>query len=164
MKGFSFVVSGNLVEGWLYFSLTLTGLAIQAAKQLYRIFCVELQHSLEAEANNIERVSHVAEKLSEIAGTGEPAFAAGIAAAVYRKKTSSGTFTPNVIYSNVGGRLMGEFIYHEFNLLTEIAGGLSVTLPFEGDFLGEEIEEDLKKLMIRKPRIFYEDSCRIWGS
>jgi len=77
--------------------------------------------ALVAEANNIERSSHVMQKLSEIAGTGELAFAAGIAAALYGEKTSSGTFIPNVIYANVGRRLMGEFIYHEFNTLTELA-------------------------------------------
>ena len=118
--------------------------------------------ALVAEANNIERASHVAEKLSQIAGTGELAFAAGIAAAMYGEKTSSGTFTPNVIYANIGRRLMGEFIYHEFNILTEIAGGLSVTLPFEEDFLAEETNNDLRKLMKRNPKMSYEDSCRLW--
>jgi len=118
--------------------------------------------ALVAEANNIERASHVKEKLSEIAGTGELAYAAGIASALYGEKTSSGTFTPNVVYANVGRRLMGEYIYHEYSLLTEIAGGLSVTLPFEGDFLAEETKKDLEKLMKRNPKMSYEDACRVW--
>ncbi|MBW2342950.1 MAG: aromatic ring hydroxylase [Deltaproteobacteria bacterium] len=118
--------------------------------------------ALAAEANNIERVSHVTQKLSEIVGTGELAFAAGIAAALYGEKTSSGTFTPNETYANVGRRLMGEFIYHEFNILTEIAGGLSVTLPFEDDFLQEVTKKDLEKLMKRNPQMSYEDACRVW--
>ena len=86
--------------------------------------------ALVAEANNIERASHVREKLSEFVGTGELAYAAGIAAAIHGEKTSSGTFFPHVIYSNIGRRLMGENIYHEFNMLTEIAGGLAVTPAF----------------------------------
>ncbi len=118
--------------------------------------------ALVAEANNIERVSHVKEKLSEIAGTGELAFAAGIAAAMYGEKTASGTYMPNIVFSNVGRRLMGEFIYHEFNILTEIAGGLSVTLPFEADFLAEKTQKDLEKLMKRNPKMSYEDACRVW--
>lgn len=118
--------------------------------------------ALVAEANNIERASHVMQKLSEIAGTGELAFAAGVAAALYGEKTSSGTFTPNVIYANVGRRLMGEFIYHEFNTLTELAGGLSVTLPFEQDFLAEETQKDLEKLMKRNPSMSYEEAVHVW--
>jgi len=118
--------------------------------------------ALVAEANNIERSSHVKQKLSEIVGTGELAFAAGIAAALYGEKTSSGTFTPNAIYANVGRRLMGEFIYHEFNILTELAGGLSVTLPFEEDFLAEETEKDLEKLMKRNPKMPHKDACHVW--
>jgi aromatic ring hydroxylase len=118
--------------------------------------------ALAAEANNIERASHVTQKLSEIAGTGALAFAAGIAAALYGEKTSSGTFTPNVIYANVGRRLMGEYIYHEFNILTEIAGGLAVTLPFEDDFLSQNTKKDLEKLMKRNPEMSYEDACKVW--
>ncbi|GAH19237.1 unnamed protein product [marine sediment metagenome] len=87
--------------------------------------------ALAAEANNIEKVAHVREKLSEFAGGAELAYAAGIASALYGEKTSSGTFFPDAIYANVGRRLMGETIYHEYNILTEIAGGLLVTLPFE---------------------------------
>jgi len=118
--------------------------------------------ALVAEANNIERASHVREKLSEIAGSGELAYAAGIAAAVFGTKTAAGTFTPNEVYANVGRRLMGEKIYHEFNILTEIAGGLCVTLPFEDDFIAEDTEGDLKKLMKRNPKMSYEDACRVW--
>jgi aromatic ring hydroxylase len=81
---------------------------------------------------------------------------------MYGEKTSSGTFTPNIVYSNLGRRLMGEKIYHEFNLLTEIAGGLCVTLPFEDDFVAEETKKDLEKLMKRNPNVSYEQACRIW--
>jgi len=118
--------------------------------------------ALAAEANNIERVAHVRQKLSEFAGGAELSYAAGIASAVYGEKTSSGTFFPNAIYVNVGRRLMGETIYHEFNILTEIAGGLSVTLPFEAEFYGEETKKDLDKYIIRNPNISSEVSHRIW--
>jgi len=118
--------------------------------------------ALVAQANNIDRVSHVREKLSEFAGGAELAYAAGIASALYGEKTSSGTFFPEAVYANVGRRLMGETIYHEFNLLTEIAGGLSVTLPFEEDFYGEQTKSDLDKYIVRNPEITPEDSHRIW--
>ena len=64
--------------------------------------------ALAAEANNIQKVSHVREKMSEYAGAAELAFAAGVAAAMYGEKTASGMFFPNAIFANVGRRMMGE--------------------------------------------------------
>jgi len=118
--------------------------------------------ALVAEANHIERVDHVRQKLSEFAGAAELAYAAGIASAIYGEKTSSGTFFPNVVYVNVGRRLMGETIYHEFNILTEVAGGLSMTLPFEEDFTSQETKPYMDKYIVRNPKISPEDSHRIW--
>jgi len=117
---------------------------------------------LVAEANDIEKVSHVRQKLSEFAGGAELSYAAGIASAIYGEKTSSGTFFPNVIYANVGRRLMGETIYHEFNLLTEIAGGLAVTLPYEDDFHSQETKAWLEKYLMRNPKIPPDVAHRIW--
>ena len=118
--------------------------------------------ALVAEANNIEKVSHVRQKLSEFAGAAELAYAAGVASAIYGEKTSSGTYFPNEIYANVGRRLTGETIFHEFNLLAEIAGGLAVTLPFEDDFHAEQTKAWLEKYMIRNPNFSPEVSHRIW--
>lgn len=118
--------------------------------------------ALVAEANNIERVSHVRQKLSEFAGGAELAYAAGVASAIYGEKTSSGTYFPNEIYANVGRRLMGETIFHEFNLLAEIAGGLAVTLPFEDDFNAEQTKAWLDKYIVRNPSFSPEVSHRIW--
>lgn len=118
--------------------------------------------ALAAEANNIHKVPHVREKLSEYAGAAELAYAAGIAAAVYGEKTSSGVFFPNQIYANVGRRMAGEFIYHEYNVLTEIAGGIAVTLPFEGDFRAEETRKLLEDFIVRNPALSPEVSLKIW--
>ena len=118
--------------------------------------------ALVAEANNIERIDHVRQKLSEFAGGAELAYAAGIASAVYGEKTSSGTFFPNPIYANVGRRLMGETIYHEYNILTDVAGGLSVTLPFEDEFISETTKPYMDKYIVRNPKFSPEDSHRIW--
>ena len=118
--------------------------------------------ALVAEANNIEKVSHVRAKLSEFAGGAELAYAAGIASALYGERTSSGTFFPNTIYANVGRRLMGETIYHEFNILSEIAGGFSVTLPFEDDFTSKDTKAWLEKYIMRNPEVPPEVAHRIW--
>jgi aromatic ring hydroxylase len=118
---------------------------------------------LAAEANNVIKASHVKEKLSEFAGAAELAFAAGVAAAVYGEKTSSGVFFPNEIYANVGRRMTGEMIYHEYNILTEIAGGIAVTMPFEEDFKQGENAEALKRFIIRNPNLSAEESLKIWS-
>lgn len=117
---------------------------------------------LAAEANNVAKMSHVREKLSEYAEAAELAYAAGVAAAVYGEKTASGVFFPNEIYANVGRRMTGESIYHEYNILTEIAGGISVTLPFAEDFDAPETREDLERLIVRNPAINAEDALKIW--
>ncbi|MFQ6080578.1 MAG: 4-hydroxyphenylacetate 3-hydroxylase family protein [Candidatus Bathyarchaeia archaeon] len=116
--------------------------------------------ALVAEYNGIERAPHVRDKVSEIIGSAELSYAAGVASAVYGHKTSSGTFFPNPIYANVGRRLMGETIYHEYNILTEIAGGLMVTLPFEDEFITEKTKPFLDKYMKRNPKISPEDMHR----
>ena len=118
--------------------------------------------ALAAEANNIERVPHVRQKMSEFAGNAELSYAAGIASAIYGEKTSSGTFFPNPIYVNVGRRLTGETIYHEYNILTEIAGGITVTLPYEEDFINEETKPYLDKYTVRNPKVSPEVAHRIW--
>lgn len=78
------------------------------------------------------------------------------------RRTSSGTFFPNEIYANVGRRMTGEMIYHEYNILTEVAGGISVTLPFGEDFDGEETRADLEKFIVRNSKISAEESLKIW--
>ncbi len=118
--------------------------------------------ALAAEANNIQKASHVREKLSEFASATELAYAAGTAAAIYGEKTTSGVFFPNNIYANVGRRLTGETIYHEYNLLTEIAGGIAVTLPFHEDFEKGDNVEALKKFIVRNPNLSPEVSLKIW--
>lgn len=118
--------------------------------------------ALAAEANNIRKISHVREKLSDYAGASELAYAAGVAAAVYGEKTTSGVFFPNKIYANVGRRLTGELIYHEYNILTEIAGGIAATLPFDADFHAPETKKYLENFIVRNPALPPDVSLKIW--
>lgn len=118
--------------------------------------------ALAAQANNIENVPHVKEKLTQYASAAELAYAAGVAAAVYGEKTKSGVFFPNPLYANVGRRLTGELIYHEYSLLTEISGGISATLPFKEDFFAQETKEYLEKFIVRNPNLTAEYSLKLW--
>ncbi|MFC1987006.1 4-hydroxyphenylacetate 3-hydroxylase family protein [Chloroflexota bacterium] len=119
--------------------------------------------NLVAEANNIDKVKHIRQKLSEYASTAELSYAAGVAAAIFGDKAASGTFCPNAIYANVGRKLAGENIYHGFNILTEVAGGLAVTLPSEAEFESEDTRKYLDKYITRNPKLSPEESRLIWG-
>jgi 4-hydroxyphenylacetate 3-monooxygenase/4-hydroxybutyryl-CoA dehydratase/vinylacetyl-CoA-Delta-isomerase len=90
----------------------------------------------------------------------ELVYAAGIAAGVRGHKSPSGTFIPHVIYSNLGRRHAGENIYHEYEIVADLAGGLSATLPLEGDFLSEETGPLVAKYLMRNPRVTAENQYR----
>ena len=106
--------------------------------------------ALTAEYQGIAKKAHVRSKLAHLACVAELVYAAGIAAAVTGKSHPSGTFMPNIIYVNVGRRHAGVNIYHELEILTDLAGGLPATLPFEGDFINPETGPYLEKYIMRK--------------
>lgn len=117
---------------------------------------------LAAKANNILKASHIREKLAEFASAAALAYSAGVAAALFGQKTSSGIFFPNEVYSNVGRRLMGELIYNEYKILTEVAGGISITMPFHEDFKKGENVDTLKNWVVRNNNLSAEESLKIW--
>lgn len=106
-----------------------------------------------AEVNGIDKAPHVREKISQIIGVAELVFASGIASAEFSEKAASGTQVPDEIYTNVGRRHAGQNIYHELEILADLAGGLAATLPFEKDFFAEETGSLLDKYMQRNPNI-----------
>jgi 4-hydroxyphenylacetate 3-monooxygenase/4-hydroxybutyryl-CoA dehydratase/vinylacetyl-CoA-Delta-isomerase len=116
--------------------------------------------ALVAEYNGIENEKHVQHKLAEMIGVAELVYAAGIAAGVKSQQASSGTYVPDVVYANAGRRHAGERIYHEYEIVADLAGGLAATLPLEGDFLSEETGPLLAKYMMRNPEISAEDQHR----
>jgi len=116
--------------------------------------------ALVAEYNGIEGAEHVRHKLAEIISVAELVYAAGVAASVTGKRQDSGTYTPDVVYCNVGRKHAGMNIYHEFEIVADLAGGLPATLPPEGDFYHEQIGPLLEKYMMRNPKISAEDQHR----
>jgi len=103
-----------------------------------------------ADYSGLGKVSHVRDKLADMIAVAELVYAAGIASAVKGKKASSGTMIPNTIYANVGRYHAGVKIYHEYETLADLAGGLAATLPLEGDFLNPVTGKLLEKYMKRK--------------
>ncbi|MGI6412820.1 MAG: 4-hydroxyphenylacetate 3-hydroxylase family protein [Syntrophomonadaceae bacterium] len=116
--------------------------------------------ALVAEYNGIEKASHVRDKLAELITVAELVFAAGIASAVTGKKAASGTFVPEIIYTNVGRYHAGVNIYEEFEILADIAGGLAATLPYEDDFENPDTKGLLEKYIMRNPKIPAENIHR----
>jgi len=118
--------------------------------------------ALVAEYNGVGNSSHIVDELTELMIIAELVYASGIAAATKAKKTSSGIYTPKFIYSNTGRYLAGTNIYHEYDILTSIAGGLPSTLPTEEDWLNPETGEDLAKYISRKPDVPPEKLHRLF--
>jgi len=116
--------------------------------------------ALMAECNGIENEPHVREKLAELICTSELCYGTGIAAAVNARKAASGTYVPDVLYCNVSRRHAGVNIYHEYDILADIAGGMPATLPREGDWLNPEIGPFIKKYMMRNPKVSIDDIHR----
>jgi aromatic ring hydroxylase len=118
--------------------------------------------ALAADYNGIGSAQHVKTKLGFLIGIAELVNAAGIAAAVNAEKTPSGTFMPNPTFVNVGRRLAGENIFHEWEILCDIAGGIYATLPFEEDWYSEETRGYLEKYIMRNPRVSAENQHRLF--
>ena len=116
--------------------------------------------ALAAEYNGIEDAKHVQHKLADMISVAELVYAAGIAASVKGRRAPSGTYMPDIVFSNVGRRHAGENIYHEYQIVADLAGGLAATLPLEGDFLSEETGPLVAKYLMRNPAISAEDQYR----
>lgn len=116
--------------------------------------------ALVAEYNGIGKASHVRDKLADLIAVAELVFAAGLAAGVKGTKSASGTMMPDVVYTNVGRYHAGVNIYHEYETLADIAGGLAATLPWEDDFYHETIGPQLEKYIMRKADVPAEHQHR----
>ncbi len=116
--------------------------------------------ALIADYLGIEKVGHVKEKLAEMISVTELVFAAGIASSIYSTKSASGTQIPNVIYANVGRRHAGHNIFHEFNTLVDIAGGLPATLPMSNEYNNPAVGDFVRKYVTRRHGVSAENQYR----
>ena len=119
--------------------------------------------ALIAEYNGVKDVSHIRDKIVEFIATAESIYASGIAAAIHGKKTSSGTYLPDVVYSNVGRFLAGQNFLKEYELLIDIAGGLAQTIPFEEDYFDPETRPLLEKYLKGVANVSTEDRVRCFN-
>ncbi|MBN1376256.1 MAG: aromatic ring hydroxylase [Dehalococcoidia bacterium] len=129
--------------------------------------------ALAAEYNGIAKASHVRDRYAEIIRTTELGYAAGFTGSALGKPEvympgkgfipyGPGSYIPHSIYCNVGRCLTGEAVYHEYEILCEISGGIPATFPHEADFLNPDTSDLLKKYTMRNPNIKIDDAIKLW--
>ncbi|MDR1765402.1 MAG: aromatic ring hydroxylase [Lachnospiraceae bacterium] len=123
--------------------------------------CIAATCALVADVNGISKYDHVREKLSNIIGTAELVFAAGEASAMHAVEFPNGSYVPDEILTNCGRRLAGQYIYHEYEILADLAGGISASLPTEESFYDPETAELCNKYIMRNPKYTAEETHRV---
>jgi 4-hydroxyphenylacetate 3-monooxygenase/4-hydroxybutyryl-CoA dehydratase/vinylacetyl-CoA-Delta-isomerase len=113
-----------------------------------------------ADYNGIARMPHVREKLSKLISVAELVYATGFAASVKGALSGSGTCIPDVVYTNVARYHAGVNVYHEYEILADLAGGLAATLPPEEDWYNDETAGLLEKYIMRAPGVSAENQHR----
>ena len=121
------------------------------------------QAALVAEVNDIAKQSHVRDKLCDIIQTAELVFAAGQCSAYRSQKFPSGQQVPDEILTNAGRRLAGHNIYHEYETMADLTGGVCAALPPEENFFMEEdnVGELCNKYIVRNPAWSAENTHRV---
>ena len=120
--------------------------------------------ALAAEYNNVADRETVWRKIVEVVVVAELAYAAGIAAAVTSTKHRSGTQIPNEIYVNCSRYLSGINVFHEYQVLVDLAGGMAATLVSEEDIItpAQEVKDSIKTYLRRRDDIPIEHIHRLW--
>lgn len=119
--------------------------------------------ALIADYNGIKKQSHVKEKLVDLISVAELVYAAGMASAYKSHTSASGTQVPDVTYANVGRRHAGHNIYHEYNLLCDISGGLPATLPSTKEYNNPEVGKFVRKYVTRREGVSEENCYRAFS-
>lgn len=118
--------------------------------------------ALVAEYNGVGNASHVRDKLADMIAVAELVYGTGIASGVKSIHHPCGTQVPDVVFANVARYHAGVNVYHEYETVADLAGGLSATLPPEGDFYHEKIGPLLDKYIMRKPDVTPENQHRLF--
>ncbi len=118
--------------------------------------------ALIADYNGVEKMAHTKDKLADMISVAELVYAAGIAASVKSNRAPSGTQVPNIIYANVGRRHAGHNMYHEYESLCDIAGGLPATLPLSAEYNSPVVGDFVRKYTKRRADIPEENHYKIY--
>ena len=119
------------------------------------------QAALVADVNDIAKEAHVRSKLCDIIQTAELVFAAGEASAHHGVQFPSGQWVPDEILTNAGRRIAGHNIYHEYEILADLTGGVCASLPTEESFYAPETADLCNKYIVRNPAYTAEETHRV---
>lgn len=119
------------------------------------------QAALVADVNDIAKEHHVREKLCELISTAELVFAAGQSSALRAVEFPNGSWVPDEILTNAGRKLAGQKIYHEYEILADLTGGVCASLPTEESFYAPETAELCNKYIMRNPAYSAEETHRV---
>lgn len=108
---------------------------------------------LMAEANGLEKVPHVREKITDMAMHATLVRATYEASLATGQVQPSGAVLPNELYANAGKYLMAAERSLMLRHLLDIAGGSALTVPSNADFDNPEIGDLLRKYMATKPNV-----------
>lgn len=117
--------------------------------------------ALIAEYLNIDRVSHVKDKLAEMVHLNETLHASALACAYEGIRTQSGAYIVNPLYANITKLNVTRYLYEIARLSHDIAGGFVATLPSERDVESEGTGRDILKYLTAKDGIHAENRIRI---
>ena len=117
--------------------------------------------ALAADYNGVGAVSHVRDKLVEMAHLNETIYGAGIAASHESHLTAAGNYEPDDLLANVCKHNVTRFPYEIARLAQDLAGGLVATLPSEKDFENPETGPLLRKYLRGRDGVRVEDRARI---
>ena len=117
--------------------------------------------ALIADYNGVAGVSHVRDKLVEMAHLNETIYGTGIAASHESHPTAAGNFEPNDLLANVCKQNVTRFPYELARLAQDLAGGLVATLPSQKDFENPETGPLLRKYLKGRDGVEVEHRARV---
>ena len=117
--------------------------------------------ALVSEYNGAHKASHVKDKIVEMNHLNETLWCGSVACSASGDKTEAGNYYIDTLLANVAKQNVTRFPYEISRLLQDIAGGLMVTLPGEGDFNNPDIKDLLEKYLKANPDVSTENRQKL---
>ncbi len=104
--------------------------------------------ALIAQYNGTDKASHIKDKLVEMTQLNEQLYCAGIASSAEGWQTKAGNYMVNLLLANVCKLNVTRYPYEIVRLMEDIAGGIMVTAPSEGDLRSAEVGPYIEKYLV----------------
>jgi 4-hydroxybutyryl-CoA dehydratase/vinylacetyl-CoA-Delta-isomerase len=114
-----------------------------------------------ADLNGVAKVSHIKDKLVEMAHLNETIRSSALASAHEARALPSGVWINDEMLANVCKQNVTRFPYEISRIAQDLAGGLMVTLPSEHDLNHEEVGPLIKKFLVGRDGVDVVDRMKI---